>query len=91
MRTISVRDLQQKISKCLQAAQKDKVVVTRHGKPVVLMTGVEGYDWEDLFWATNAAFWKMIQQRRKEDKGIPLEEARKRLEARWKRRKRKKR
>jgi prevent-host-death family protein len=64
VKTINVRDLQQKIRKCIEVAQTERVVVTRHGKPVALVTGVEGYDWEDLYWATNESFWKMIERRR---------------------------
>lgn len=45
---------------------------------VARVTGVEGYDWEDIHWATNFAFWKMIQERRKEE-GIPLDEVCRRL------------
>jgi prevent-host-death family protein len=87
MKTISVRDLQQKIRQTVQAAQKDKVVITRHGQPAAIVIGVEGYDWEDVFWATSPSFWKMIQQRRKE-KGIPWDRAKKLLKARWAGRKR---
>lgn len=78
MKTINVRDLQKKVRQCIEVAQKDRVVVTRHGKPVALVTGVEGYDWEDLHWATNASFWKMIEERRKEPT-IPFEEVCRRL------------
>lgn len=79
MKTINVRDLQQKIRKCLEVAQKERVVVTRHGKPVALVTGVEGYDWEDLYWSTNTAFWKMVEERRKETKTVSFEEVCRRL------------
>ena len=78
MKTINVRDLQKKIRRCMDVAQKERVVVTRHGKPLAVLTGVEGYDWEDLYWSTNAAFWKMIEERRKEPT-IPLEEVYRRL------------
>ena len=73
MKTINVRDLQKKIRKCIKVAQKERVVVTRHGQPVAVVSGVDGYDWEDIFWVTNPAFWKMIERRRKE-KPIPFDE-----------------
>jgi prevent-host-death family protein len=66
MKAINVRDLQKKIRSCMNVAQKERVVVTRHGKPLAVVTGVEGYDWEDVSWATNAAFWREIQRRRQE-------------------------
>ena len=78
MKSINVRDLQKKIRRCMMVAQKERVVVTRHGKPLAVVTGVEGYDWEDLYWATNAAFWREIERRRKEPT-IPLEEVYRRL------------
>ena len=78
MKTINVRDLQKKIRQCIEIAQKERVVVTRHGKPVALVTGLDGYDWEDLYWATSASFWKMIEKRRKEPT-IPFEEVLQRL------------
>jgi prevent-host-death family protein len=78
MKTINVRDLQKKVKETIEAAQKDRIVVTRHGKPVALVTGVEGHDWEDLYWSTHAAFWRMIEERRKE-KTVPLEEVCRRL------------
>lgn len=73
MKTINVRDLQKKVRQTLAAAQKDRVVVTRHGKPVALVTGVDGYDWEDVYWATNPSLWRVSEESRKQ-KAIPFEE-----------------
>ncbi len=78
MKTINVRDLQKQVRHCLTVSQKEQVIVTRHGKPVAVVTGVEKYDWEDLLLATSPSFWRMIEERRKEQ-GIPLAEARRRL------------
>ena len=33
MKTITVRDLQKKVRECVDAAQSDRIVITRHGKP----------------------------------------------------------
>jgi prevent-host-death family protein len=78
VKTISVRDLQKEIRKSVDEAQKDRVVVTRNGKPAVLLIGIEGQDWESVVIQANAPFWKLIGKRRKE-KTIPLQEMRKRL------------
>jgi len=75
---VNVRNLQRKISECVDIAQKERVVVTRHGQPAALLIGVEGQDWEDIFYQTSPAFWKMIEERRKEPT-IPLEEVYRRL------------
>jgi prevent-host-death family protein len=79
MKTVSVRDLQKKIGECVDAAQQGRVVVTRHGKPALLLVGVEGKDWETLFWETNEELWREIAARR-EDKTITLAEMRRRLQ-----------
>ena len=80
MKTISVRDLQKKIRESVDEAQKDRVVVTRIGKPAALLIGVEGQDWEIVVLQTSAPFWKLIEKRRKE-KTIPLREMRKRVKS----------
>lgn len=64
MKTISVRELQKHVRDCVKVSQRDRVVVTRHGIPTVLMIGVEGADWETLALQTNPSFWRMIEKRR---------------------------
>ena len=85
MKTITVRDLQKRIRECVEISQRDRVVVTRHGRPAMLLIGIEGQDWEDVALQASPAFWRMIEARRKQ-KTIPLVEARKRLAARRRRR-----
>ena len=79
MKTINVRDLQKNVRKCMVASQKDRVVITRHGKPAAVLVGVEGRDWEDVLYQTSASFWKMIQRRRKE-KTLSFQEMRSRID-----------
>lgn len=78
MKAISVRDLQKKIRESVDAAQKDRVVVTRNGKPAALLIGVEGQDWESVVIQTSGPFWELIKKRRKE-KTISIKEMRKRV------------
>jgi len=80
MKTISVRNLQKKIRESVDEAQKDRVVVTRNGKPAALLIGVEGQDWENVVLQTSAPFWKLIEKRRIE-KTISLQELRKRVKS----------
>lgn len=75
MKTISVRELQQRVRDCVKVSQKDRVVVTRHGIPAALIIGVEGADWETLTLQTNPSFWRMIEKRRTE-KTLSLESMR---------------
>ncbi len=78
MKTISVRDLQKSIRACVETAQKERVVISRYGRPAAILIGVEGCDWENVFYRTSPAFRKTIERRRKE-KPIPLEEVHPRL------------
>ncbi len=82
MKTINVRDLQKKVRECVETSQKERVIITRHGRPAAILIGIEGQEWEDVVLETSAKFWKMIAERRKE-KTVPIREARKLLEARW--------
>jgi len=78
MKTVTVRDLQKKIKACLDQAQEERVVITRHGKPAALLIGVEGEDWETVILETDSTFWKLIQARRTQPT-IAIEELRARL------------
>ncbi len=78
MKTIPVRDLQEKIKECVDEAQLDRVVITRHGKPAAVLVGVEGEEWEDVVLQTDPAFWKLIRARRKQPT-LSLDELKKRL------------
>ena len=83
MKTISVRDLQKRIRDCVNASQRDRVVVTRRGIPTALIIGVEGSDWETLALQTSPSFWRMIEQRRHEQT-VSLDEMRQRVNAKRK-------
>jgi prevent-host-death family protein len=73
MKTIGVRELQKQLKDCVDTAQTEQVVITRHGKPAAVCIGVEGYDWEDLLWMTDKAFWQMIAERRQRPSTISQE------------------
>jgi prevent-host-death family protein len=78
MKTIPVRDLQKRIKECVDQAQLDRVVITRHGKPAAVLVGVEGEEWEDVVLQTDPAFCKLIRSRRKQPT-LSLDELKKRL------------
>jgi antitoxin (DNA-binding transcriptional repressor) of toxin-antitoxin stability system len=42
------------------------VVVTRKGKPVALVLGVEGMDEEQIQLGSSGKFWKLIEERRRQ-------------------------
>ncbi len=78
MKTISVRDLQKRVRESVDAAQADRVVITRSGKPAAVLVGVEGQDWETVVLETNAKFWRLIKKRRKQGT-VSMSTMRKRL------------
>jgi prevent-host-death family protein len=79
VKTISVRDLQKKVKESVDDSQKDRVIITRHGKPTAVLVGVEGKDWEHVVLQTDPSFWRLIRSRRKQDT-ISLEELKEELQ-----------
>jgi antitoxin (DNA-binding transcriptional repressor) of toxin-antitoxin stability system len=62
MKTISLE--QATLDTCVIDAQRERVVVTRGGKPVALIVGVEGLDEEQLQLGSSDRFWELIAERR---------------------------
>jgi prevent-host-death family protein len=81
VKLISVADVRSDMESVLDAAQKERIVVTRAGKPSAVIIGVESYDEEDLRLASSPEFWRLIEERRS-GPSIPLAEVKARLEAR---------
>ncbi|MFZ5482498.1 MAG: type II toxin-antitoxin system Phd/YefM family antitoxin [Myxococcota bacterium] len=80
MKVVGVREVKAQLSEVLDEAQGEQVIVTRHGKPVAVLSGVAGFDMEDVLLMLDPSFWKMIERRRASGKPtVPLEEARRRL------------
>ena len=51
---------------CIKDARRGRVVVTRKGKPVALVVGVEGLDEEQLQLGSSEKFWTLIEARRRQ-------------------------
>ncbi len=49
---------------CVLDAQRDRIIITRDGRPVALIIGVEGMDEEQLEMGSNGEFWRLIAERR---------------------------
>ena len=81
MKTVNARDLQKRIKKCVDMSQRDRVVITRRGKPAAVLVGVEGKDWGEVVLQTSSSFWKLIEERRKEPT-LSMKELRTRLKKR---------
>ena len=64
MKIVAVREAKASLSEYIDKSQRDRVLITRHGKPAALVIGVEGEDLEDLLTMGNPRFWEMIEERR---------------------------
>jgi prevent-host-death family protein len=60
------------VSNYLAVAQKEHVIVTRNGRPLALLIGLENKDAEDFRYMTSGKFWRMIEETRRMPT-IPLE------------------
>ena len=80
MSNVPEQELQQNLDTILTRAQSERIVISRRGKPCVVLVGIEDYDGEDLALASSEDFWRMIRQRRASGKSFPLAEVEARLE-----------
>ena len=64
MKTIGIEHAT--LDACIRDARHERVVLTRKGKPVALVVGVEGLDEEQLQLGSSEKFWTLIEARRKQ-------------------------
>ena len=76
MKVVAVREAKASLSEYIEEAQRDRVLITRHGKPAALVIGVEGEALEDLLTMANPRFWEMIEDRRRKQSSTTLAEVR---------------
>jgi antitoxin (DNA-binding transcriptional repressor) of toxin-antitoxin stability system len=62
MKVISLEEVT--LNTCVEDAQRERVVITRDGKPVALVIGVEGMDEEQVELGSSDKFWTLIAERR---------------------------
>jgi prevent-host-death family protein len=87
MKVVALRDAKQQLSGCVVRAQRERVLITKQGRPAALMIGVEGHDLEDVLLMQNPRFWKMIEARRAQPT-LSLKEVRQQLGVPQRRRRR---
>jgi len=65
MKVMNLKDCD--LKSCIRAAQREKkIVITRNGKPLVVVVGVKGMDLEQVELGYSDKFWTMIAERRKQ-------------------------
>jgi prevent-host-death family protein len=52
------------LNQLMDAAQHERILVTRDGRPFAMIVGIEHKDAEDLQLESSPEFWRMIEQRR---------------------------
>jgi hypothetical protein len=66
MKTIKIENLADQVTDLVSTSPREKILLTRKGKPFALVTDVSNLDSEDLGYINNPNFWNMIANRRKE-------------------------
>lgn len=62
MKIVGVKETN--LEQCLREVRQQRVVLTRKGKPVALLVGVEGLDLEQIELGHSDEFWELIRARR---------------------------
>ena len=66
MKKAALSEVKDELSKFLRLAEKEEIVITRHGKPAGVLIGFEDEeDWFDYRLANDPRFLKRIEQARK--------------------------
>jgi prevent-host-death family protein len=63
MKLAGVGEAQAGLSSLVEQSQKERIILTRHGKPVAMLLGIKGRDLEDLLLAQDPAFRNLIADR----------------------------
>jgi prevent-host-death family protein len=74
MSDVPEKELKQNLDSILTRAQRERIVISRRGKPCAVLVGIENYDADDLELARSEDFWRMIDQRRTSGRSVPLTE-----------------
>jgi prevent-host-death family protein len=72
-------EVKTRLSAYLKQAQHDSLLITRHGRPVALVLGVEGESLEDLLTSADPELWRMIAARRSAGRTVSARTARRQL------------
>jgi prevent-host-death family protein len=79
MKKIALSEVKDDLSRYLHAAEKEEIIITRHGKPAGVLIGFESEeDWFDYRLENDPRFLNRIQQARssiRAGKGIKLEDS----------------
>ena len=78
MREIALSEVKDDLSKYLRLAEKEKIVITRHGKPAGVLIGFESEDeWFDYRLEHDSRFLQRVEKARRSlraGRGVTLED-----------------
>ena len=78
MKKVALSEVKDDLSKYLRIAEKDEVVITRHGKPAGVLIGFESEDdWFDYRLENDPRFLRRLESARqsvRSGRGVKLEE-----------------
>ena len=78
MKTVALNEVKDDLSKYLRLAEKEEIVITRHGKPAGILTGFASEDeWIEYRLEHDPRFLQRIERARqslREGKGVKLED-----------------
>jgi prevent-host-death family protein len=81
MKTMTVFEARNHFARTLEAAKEDVIIVTRNGRPVAAIQGIDDDDVEDLLLERSERFWEMIARARR-GKPVAIETLRKQVAGR---------
>jgi prevent-host-death family protein len=77
MKQIALNEVKNELSKYLHAAEKEDIIITKHGKPAGILVGFKGEDdWLEYRIENDPTFLAKIERARKDirgGKGLPIE------------------
>jgi len=76
VKLIGLKEAKTNLSALVEGAQRQRILITRRGRPAALVIGVEGQDLEQVLLAGDVEFWKMIQERRRRGATLTSDEIR---------------
>jgi hypothetical protein len=74
MKRMAIEELAGKLDTLIDVAPREKVLLTRNGRPFAFVSDASKFDWEDIGYMNDPTFWQMIAERRKERGGISFEQ-----------------
>lgn len=64
MKTVALENAN--LATCVHKAQRDRVLLTKHGAPIAVLISMAGLDREQIALGSSPEFWRLIAERRRQ-------------------------